>query len=78
MIGQKSFYTGQCPEWEHPLDEALIVRWIGLHFFFSFELSYLAAPQEPSLGGVPEVGDQLPQKPLAVGAFIVQNGVAWS
>ena len=49
-----------------------------IHFFFSFELSYLAAPQEPSLGGVPEVGDQLPQKPLAVGAFIVQNGPTWS
>ncbi len=44
-----SFYTGQCPEWGHPLDEALIVRWIGRHFFFSFELSYLKAPRKPRL-----------------------------
>src|ERR1035437_1797939 len=50
---RKSFYTGQCSEWGHPLDEALIVRWIGLHFFFSFELSYLNAPRKPRLDVAP-------------------------
>src|ERR1039457_3556385 len=30
-----------------PLNEALRVRRIGLCFFFSFELSYLRAPQNP-------------------------------
>src|ERR1035437_7432227 len=53
VVGRKSFYTGQCPEWGHPLDEALIVRWIGLHFFFSFELSYLRAPRKPRLDVAP-------------------------
>jgi hypothetical protein len=27
-----------------------------LHFFFSFELSYLRAPKKPRLAGAPEVG----------------------
>src|ERR1017187_3486793 len=71
---EKSFYTGQCPEWGHPLDEALIVRWIGLHFFFSFELSYLKAPRKPRL----DVARWPARKPLAVRSFIVQNGPAWS
>jgi hypothetical protein len=69
----KSLYTGQCPEWGHPLDEALIVRWIGLHFFFSFELSYLKAPRKPRL----DVARWPARKPLAVRSFIVQNGGAW-
>jgi len=72
--GPKSFYTGQCPEWGHPLDEALIVRWIGLHFFFSFELSHLKAPRKPCL----DVARWPARKPLAVRSFIVQNGGAWS
>ena len=33
------------------LDEALTVQWIGVHFFFSFELSYLRVPEKPRLGG---------------------------
>src|ERR1035437_9398647 len=53
---QKSFYTGQCPEWGHPLDGALIVRWIGLDFFFSFESSYLRAPRKPLLDVAPVAG----------------------
>ena len=72
--GQMSFYTGQYPEWGHPLDEALIVRWIGLHFFFSFELYYLKAPRKPRL----DVARWPARKPLAVRSFIVQNGSAWS
>jgi hypothetical protein len=35
-----------------------------LSFFFSFELSNQRVPLKPPLGGVPEVGDQLPPKPL--------------
>ena len=49
-----------------------------LSFFFSFELSYQRVPLKPPLGGAPEVGDQLPLKPLAVPALIVQNGRAFS
>ena len=49
-----------------------------LSFFLSFELSYQTVPLKPPLGGVPEVGDQLPPKPLAVPALIVQNGRALS
>ncbi len=49
-----------------------------LAFFFSFELSYQRVQRQRRLGGVPEVGDQLPPKPLAVPAFIVQNGGALS
>ena len=43
------------------VDGAFIVRWIGLHFFFSFELSYLRVPEEPGLAGVPEAGNRLSQ-----------------
>ena len=49
-----------------------------LSSFFSFELSYQRVPLRRRLGGVPEAGDQLPPKPLAVPAFIVQNGRALS
>jgi hypothetical protein len=49
-----------------------------LPFFFSFELPYQRVPPKRRLGGVPEVGDQLLPKPLAVPAFIVQNGRALS
>jgi len=37
-----------------------------LHFFFSFELSYLRTPKKPRLAGHPEDATQLAQKPLAV------------
>ena len=49
-----------------------------LHFFFSFELSYLKSASESASGGAPEVCDQMQEKPLAVPTFIVQNGRAWS
>ena len=49
-----------------------------LHFFFSFDLSYLRTPKKPRLAGHPEVATQLAQKPLAVLTLIVQNGPAWS
>jgi hypothetical protein len=61
-----------------PLDEALAVRWIGVHFFFSFEFPYLGVPKKPRGGGLPRGCDQLSQKSLAVHSFIVQNGPAWS
>src|ERR1035438_7381127 len=49
-----------------------------LHFFFSFELSYLRVLQKAQSGRSLEVGTQLAQKPLAVRSFIVQNGPSWS
>jgi hypothetical protein len=39
-----------------PLDEGLSVRWIGVHSFFSFELSSPRVPKEPSLGSLPKIG----------------------
>ena len=65
------------PQWGTPLYEALGIRWIGFHFFFSFEFSYLRAPKKPRLAGASKVGTELPQKPLAVRTVIVQNGPAW-
>src|ERR1035437_124809 len=62
------------PQGGSPLDEALTVRWLGLHFFFSFDLSYLKAVGKPVW---PEPG-RLAQKPLAVRTFMVQNGPAGS
>jgi hypothetical protein len=50
-------------EWGPPLDEGLSVRWIGLHFFFSFELSYLKAAKKASLAGGPEVGTKTSCRP---------------
>src|ERR1017187_9980731 len=49
-----------------------------LHFFFSFEFSYLRVPRKPRLGGAPDIGNELSEKPLADRAFVVQNGIAWS
>ncbi len=49
-----------------------------LHFFFSFELSYLGAPKKPRLAGDLEGATRLAQEPLAVTTLIVQNGRAWS
>ena len=43
-------------QWGPPLDEGLCVRWTGLHFFFSFELSYLKAAKKANLAGAPEIG----------------------
>ncbi len=57
--------------------ESLKVRWIGPHFFFSFELSYYKRPLRPRLGGAPEAGGQVPKKTLAVPVFIVQNDLGW-
>ncbi len=34
--------------------EALKVRWIGLHFFFSFELAYQREPPTPIGTGLPK------------------------
>ncbi len=34
------------------LDEALKVRWIGFHFFFSFELSYQRESRGPVWAGL--------------------------
>lgn len=48
-------------------DEPLFVR-VGLP----------KSAQEARFGGAPEAGGQLPQKPLAIRTFIVQNGPAWS
>ena len=61
-----------------PLDKATQCPMNGLSFFFLFELSYERVPMKPPLDTVPEVGDQLLSKPLAVHAFIVQNGRALS
>jgi len=46
-----------------PLDEALTVRWIGIHFFFSFGLSYLKAAKQANLAGDPEVGTKTSCRP---------------
>jgi hypothetical protein len=35
------------------LDETLRIRWIGLHFFFSFELSYQRELRSPIRTGLP-------------------------
>ena len=59
-----------------PLVEALKVRWIGPHFFFSFEISYQREPLKPRLGGLPRLVTRFSQKPLAVPAFTVHNGRA--
>src|ERR1039457_1040350 len=50
-------------EWGPPLDEGLSLRWIGLHFFFSFELSYLKVAKKASLAGAPEVGAKTSCRP---------------
>jgi hypothetical protein len=56
-------------------DGAPSVPWTGIHFFFSFVLFYPRVPKKRRLAGAPEVGGQLPQKPLAVRTFIVQSGL---
>src|ERR1019366_10683991 len=50
-------------QWGPPLDEGLSARWIGLHFFFSFGLSYLKAAKKASLAGAPEVGTKTSCRP---------------
>src|SRR5665647_3768832 len=61
-------------QWGPPLDEGLGVRWTGLHFFFSFELSYLKAAKKSSLAGVPELGTKtscLPHFHCAIWSCVV-------
>ena len=58
--------------------ESLPVRWIGPHFFFSFELSYQREPAEGPSGRLPRLVVRFSKKTLAVSAFTVQNGRAWS
>ena len=48
------------------------------HFFFLFELSYQREPAEGPSGRLPRLVVRFSQKPLAVPAFTVQNGRAWS
>ena len=50
----------------------------GLHFFFSFALSYLKSASEPASGAGPSVSAQMQEKLLAVPTLIVQNDRVWS
>jgi hypothetical protein len=49
-----------------------------LSFFLFVRVGLPESAQEARLGGALEVGGQLAQKPLALRAFIVQNGPAGS
>ena len=52
-VYDKPTITGQCLSDVRRLDETLRIRWIGLHFFFPFELSYQREPRSPIRTGLP-------------------------
>jgi hypothetical protein len=60
------------------VNEAVSIRCMGRHYFFSFELFSLERTPEARLGGLTRLVVRFSQKLLAVPAFAVQNGRAKS